>query len=259
MLILIVDFSSNIQWRSSFGGLCAAQPRACDFRESTPQNNWFFTQYIHYINATEVFVNISVNFQECRLNPSCTQLYVDMYRYERNGVDATAARNTANYQLVQRIEQPSDFIGQQYAASFSFTPSGNTNGFYLGFKDTVTCINLQHLQVYYRISPQRNVGLVLYPEIALPLQGSSGSMTAMAVCAANSRNLTNLLITCFANGSCVDVASCACVPGYEYVAGTGGSVQCRGESNILVCLYQHLQASLFHLFVMYITSLRQPL
>ena len=154
-------------------------------------------------------------------------------------MDTTAARNTNNYQFVRRIEQPSDFIGQQYAASFSFIPSGSTNGFYLGFKDTVTCVNLQRLQVYCRISPQRNVGLVLYPEIALPLQGSSETMTAMATCAANSRNLTNLLIMCFANGSCVDVASCACVPGYEYVAGTGGSAQCRGESNLLVCCYQH--------------------
>ena len=242
MHILIVDFSSNIQWRSSFGGLCAAQPRSCYFRESTPQNNWFFTQYIRYINATEMFVNVTVNFQECRLNPSCTQLYVDMYRYERNGVDATAASTTTNYQLVRRIEQPSDFIGQQYAASFSFTPSGNTNGFYLGFRATGTCVNILRIQVYYRISPRRTAGLVMYPEIALPLQGSSGTVTAMATCAANSRNLTNLLITCFANGSCVDVASCACVPGYEYVAGTGGSAQCRGESNLLVCHYQHLHS-----------------
>ena len=99
----------------------------------------------------------------------------------------------------------------------------------------------------------------MYPEVALPRAGSSETATAMATCAANSRNLTNLLLTCFTNGSCVNVASCACVPGYEYVAGTGGSAQCRGESNILVCRYQRLQASLVHLFVMYITSLRQPL
>ena len=138
-----------LQWRSSFGGLCAAQPRSCDFRESTPQDNWFFTQYIRYIHATEVFVNIATNFQECRLSPSCNQLYVDMYRYERNGVNATAARTTNNYQLVQRIEQSSDFNGQQYAAFFTFTPSGNTNGFYLGFRDSGTCVNILRIQVYH--------------------------------------------------------------------------------------------------------------
>ena len=141
-----------MQWRSSFGGLCAAQPRSCDFREATPQDNWFFTQYIRYIDAREVFVNITANFQECRLNSACTQLYIDMYRYERNGVDATAARDTSNYQLLRRIEQPSGFTQQQYAASFSFTP-GDTNGFYLGFRDTGTCLNILRLQVYYSTLP----------------------------------------------------------------------------------------------------------
>ena len=175
-------------------------------------------------------MNITPNFQECRLNSECTQLYVDMYRYERDGVDATAARTTTNYQFVRRIEQPSGFSQQQYSASFSFTPtSGNTNGFYLGFRDTGTCVNLQRLQVYYRISPQRIVGLVTYPKVALPRQGSSGSVIAMATCAANSRNLASLQVTCFADGWCVDVASCACVPGHEYVAGTGESGTCRGE------------------------------
>ena len=173
-------------------------------------------------------MNITANFQECRLasNPSCTQLYLDMYRYERNGVNAPAARSTTNYQLVRRIEQPSGFGQQQYNASFSFTPSGNTNGFYLGFRDTGTCLNILRLQVYYRISLQRTVGLVTYPEIALPRIGSGGSVTAVATCANNSTNITSLQVTCFADGQCVSVASCACVPGYEYMAGA-----CRGESN----------------------------
>ena len=137
-------------WRSSFGGLCAAQPRSCDFREGTPQDNWFFTQYIRYTDATEdlVFVNISANFQECILNPSCTQLYIDMYRYERNGVDAPAARTTTNYRFERRIEVPSNFGQTEYATSFSFT-SGDTNGFYLGFRDNGTCVNILRLQVYY--------------------------------------------------------------------------------------------------------------
>ena len=146
-------------------------------------------------------------------------------------MDATAARNTTNYQLVRRIEQPSDFTGQQYAASFSFTPSGNSNGFYLGFRDTGTCVNIVRLQVYYRISPQRTDGLVTYPEIALPHAGSGGSATAMATCAANSTNLTSLLVTCFADGRCDSVATCACNPGYEYINGTGGSGTCGGEQN----------------------------
>ena len=108
-----------------------------------------------------MFVNITANFQECRLavNPSCTQVYLDMYLYERDGVDATAARNTTNYQLVRRIEPPSDFSGQQYTESFSF-PSGNTNGFYLGVRDNGTCVNLLRLQVYYDMSPMTDGKIV---------------------------------------------------------------------------------------------------
>ena len=93
-------------------------------------------------------MNITANFQECRLNSACTQLYLDMHRYERDGVDATAARTTSNYQFVRRIEQPSGFTEQQYEESISFTP-GDTNGFYLGFNDTGTCVNILRLQVYY--------------------------------------------------------------------------------------------------------------
>ena len=184
-------------------------------------------------------MNITANFQECRLNSECTQLNVSMYRYERDGVDATAARTTSNYQFEQRIEQPSGFSEQQYTDSFSFTPSGNTNGFYLGFRETGTCVNILRLQVYYRILPRRIVGLVTYPEIALPRQRSSETVTAMATCAVNSTNITSLLVTCFANETCVDVASCACVPGHEYVAGTGGSAQCSGESNTTAFQFQY--------------------
>ena len=221
-----------MQWRSSFGGLCAAQPRSCDFRESTPQDNWFFTQYIRYrYNTTEVYVNITTNFQECRLNPSCTRLYVDMYHYETNGVDATAARTTTNYQFERRIEQPSGFSGQQYAPYFSFTPSGNNSGFYLGFKDTGTCVNILRLQVYQKVRSQEIVSLVTHPETPLPRQGSNEPVTKMATCAANSENITSLQVKYFADGSREGNATCACIAGYEYVAGTGGSAQCRGESN----------------------------
>jgi len=61
------------QWTSTLGGLCAYEARVCDFRESTSQENWVFTQYINYLQAREVFVNISAGFTECRLaqNPRC--------------------------------------------------------------------------------------------------------------------------------------------------------------------------------------------
>ena len=221
------------QWTSTFGGLCGSEPRVCDFREglTVPQENWFFTQYIRVINATQVSVNISVSFAECRQNADCNQLFVDLYIYERNGREDTAARNTSNYRHVQRIEQPSVFSGREYAASFSFTPSGNFNGFYLGFRDTdnSTCANIQRLQVYYRFLPQRVVGLVTYPEISLPLENTTTSTRLVAICAANSEPTSSLQLMCYSNGTCVGNPLCQCRVGYQEVQLQNREAECRGN------------------------------
>jgi len=218
-----------LQWTSTLGGLCAYEARVCDFREGTSQDNWVFTQYISYVQAREVFVNISAGFTECRLaqNPPCNQLYVHMYRYERNGRNDAAARTTSNYQLIRRVQQPNGFAQRTYQTFFPFNPTGNFDGFYIGVRGTGTCINIQRLQIYYRASPSRTDGLVMYPEIALPILTSNAVVTGVATCAANSRNLTSLQVTCFEDGRCVDTATCACNPGYEYVASM--PAQCRGE------------------------------
>ena len=200
----------------------------CDFRPSTPQDNWVFTQYIRYIEAREVLINISASFAECRLaqNHCCNQLCVDMYHYERNGRNDAAARTTSNYQLVQRIQQPNGFTSRMYQTSFTFIPSGNSDGFHIGVRDNGTCINIQRLQIYYRASHRRTDGLVTYLEIALPTCSSTETVTGIATCAVNSHNLMSLQVTCFANGTCEDIATCACNPGYEYV------LQCQHSAEV---------------------------
>ena len=201
----------------------------CDFRVGTPQDNWVFTQYISYFQAREVFINVSAGFTECRLarSPRCNQLYVDVYHYQSNGRNDVAARTTSNYQFIRRIQQPYWFARRTYRTSFNFTRSSNFNGFYIGVRATGTCINVQRLQVYSRASPRRTVDLVTYPEIALPILGSTTAVTGIATCAANSHNLTSLQVTCFADGTCEDTATCVCNAGYKYVAST--PAQCRGE------------------------------
>jgi len=72
-----------------------------------------------------------------------------MYCYERNGRNDAAARTTSNYQLIQRVEQPNGFAQQTFQTSISFNNSNNFHGFYIGVRATSTCINIQHLQVYY--------------------------------------------------------------------------------------------------------------
>ena len=227
-----------MQWSSSFGGLCAAQPRSCDFRMGTPQENWFFTQYIEYRKALQVFINISATFTECRLNPTCSELFVNMYLYERNGNDDKEARNPVNYKTgVKHIKLPVGFSQQVYETFFNFTPSGNTNGFYLGVKDTGTCINLQRLQVYY-IGLQPVVDHpVVCPEVGRPPQGSTVPVTCS--CPGNSTVApgSSLQLTCFSDGTCDSIPSCHCNEGYREM--TGACVGMRTPYALVAWLDNH--------------------
>ena len=224
-----------MQWVSLFGGICAAQPRSCDFRVGTSQDNWFFTQYIKYCQATEVLVNVSANFWECRLFPNCNRLYFEMYRYERNERNDTAAKNTTNYQQrIQQIEQPLNFSQLVYTTSFSFTPSGNTSGFYLGFSDTGTCVNILRIQVYYNALQPVVDPPVACPEVGQPPQGSTVPVTCS--CSANSTVTpgSSLQLICYSNRTCAGNPSCQCKEGYREIPGG-----CRGTL-IRTFLYRSL-------------------
>ena len=178
-------------------------------------------------------MNITANFLECRLNPSCTQLYLDMYRYERDGRNDTAARSTNNYHLVQRIQQPSGFSQLQYSASFSFTPLGNTNGFYLGFRDTGTCVNILRLQVYYNALQPDVDPPVVCPKVGRPPQGSTIPVTCS--CPANSIVTpgSSLQLTCYSDGTCDGNPSCQCNEGYQEITG-----ECRGIHTPYAIVYR---------------------
>ena len=197
----------------------------CDFRERTSQENWVFTQYISYLQAREVFVNISAGFTECRLsrNPRCNQLYVDMYRYERDGRNDVAARTTSNYQLVQRIKQPNGFARRTYQTSFTFIPSGNTNGFYVGIRATGTCINIQRIQIYYNEFTPVAPCPVICPATGLPPAGTTASVKCS--CPANSDATSSLQMICRSDGMCTGNPTCQCHEGYHKLSG-----QCRGAN-----------------------------
>ena len=205
------------QWSSAFGGLCQSEPESCDYRETAEQENWFFTQYISYRQAKEVFVNVSAYFESCRLarNPTCSQLYVDMYRYERNGTDRAAARTTSNYgQPIRRI-QPNGLGQAVNQISFTFIPSGNFNGFYIGVRATGTCASIRRLQVYYNTFQPIAPSPVICHETGLPPQGTTIQVTCS--CPANSvRTSSNLQLTCSSDGTCTGNPSCQCLEGYGF-------------------------------------------
>ena len=161
-----------------------------------------------------MFVNVSAYFESCRLNPTCNQLYVDMYRYERNGTDRAAARTPSNYgQPIRRIEP--NGLGQAVnQISFTFIHSGNFSGFYIGVRATGTCASIRRLQVYYNSFQPFAPSPVICPETGLPPQGTTIQVNCS--CPANSdRTSPNLTLTCSSDGTCTGNTSCQCQEGYQ--------------------------------------------
>ena len=206
-------FSSCWQWGSAFGGLCQSEPESCDYTQTASQENWFFTQYIRYLEAREVFVNVSAYFEGCRLNPSCSQLYVDMYRYERNGTDRAAARTPSNYGQPMRI-QPNGLGQAVNQLSFTFIPSGNFIGVYIGVRATGTCTSIRRLQVYYNSFQPFAPSPVICPVTGVPPQGTM--IQVICSCPANSvRTSSSLTLTCSSDRTCTGNPSCQCLQGYR--------------------------------------------
>ena len=160
-------------------------------------------------------------------DPDFDKPYFELYRNETNGRDDTAARNVSNYQqLLQHIERPSGFRELAYKTTFTFSHSGSFIGFYPRGLGTGTCVNIQRIQIYYRILPQRDVGLVTYPEIGLPTPNRFSS--SFAICATNSEATSSLQLICYSNGTCAGNPSCRCLGGYQEVPLQSGVIECRG-------------------------------
>jgi len=135
-----------------------------------------------------------------------------MYRYERNERDDAVARTTSNYQLIRRVQQPNGFAQRTYQTSITFIPSGNSNGFYLGFKDTGTCVNIQRIQIYYNKFTPVAPSPVICPETGLPPAGTTASVTCS--CPANSVATSSFQMTCRSDGTCTGNPTCQCQGGY---------------------------------------------
>ena len=233
---------NHSQWIAGGGGPCREQLRICDYRQATqPQNNWVFTQFINFDEATgifdediEIYVNASYQYIACINNErnGCDTLQTTVYRYETNGQVSNAARvNPANY-LSNEVSVLDLAASENSGIRIdTFRPSSSATGFYLGVQDTGTCGSIERITAYYLVCPKLIQGLVTLPEIPLPHAGSLTPITRNAVCAANSRRLqqVSLVRSAFADGSCVTNAACACEPGYRNVPVSGSTEErCEG-------------------------------
>ena len=149
-------------------------------------------------------------------NTTC-QVSFDVNVWETSGVDAVAARNTANYRRV-RVATPSMNatrmpVNESIEVTFQ---SSTATGFYLALVDMNTCINVTRTLVFYHVCPELSMNLILYPEIIAP---GSGLKTVATQCAEGAEGELdpNITLNCLPGGIWAEVLSrrgCHCKPGF---------------------------------------------
>ena len=226
------------------GGECQRQFRACAWRQGQ-QDNWIFSKHIKYPPgsttagggySTEVYLNITYRFSSCNPFAGCHNNFVTLYRYDTNSIaSSTEQTNKNNYVPLfgqgtentdSRFQQIEEFDDDNVLKRFR--PSGST-GFHLGIRDTGTCGYVDRILLYYTPCKKFQDGLVNYPELVRPPEGSPPNV-AQACCAPNSHNTTSLSFRAYSDGRCICEQTnviCECDAGYILdVAGT----ECDGET-----------------------------
>ena len=223
------------------GGECQRQFRACAWRQGQ-QNNWIFSKHIKYPPgsttagggySTEVYLNITYRFSSCNSFAGCTNNFVTLYRYDTDSIVLEAERtDKTNYALlfgsgtentVSRFQQIEEFDDDNVLRSF--TTSGST-GFHLGIRDTGTCGYVDRIILYYTPCHEFHEGLVNYPELVRPPEGSPPNV-AQACCAPNSHGVTSLNFKAYSDGRCERDVMCECDAGY-ILNGTGTGCDRKG-------------------------------
>ena len=200
-----------VQW-FQVGGVCT---RTLGTFIDTTQDNWAYSQYINYLDAREVIINITYNFNE--LND-----FITIYRSDSNTILTDTQRlqqnryqpingTTTNSRLIQSISTRSVL-----PSAWGFTRPTNFNGFYLALQDQgVLVITIQRIFLYYRVAVARTDGLLSCPAVPLPPLG--GTSMGTCSCAANSAPVSGVSLdtTCNYDGVCCGGQWCGCLPGYQ--------------------------------------------
>ena len=187
----------------------------CDWRGGQ-QNNWFFTQYISYLAAYEVIIQVDYQLTECnsRRQTGCTIQHVDLYRFDANAYNAASQTDPNNYVHLKTLQQTS---GRPQVDKTRFIKPPGYNGFYIAIKDNGTCGTIKRIQAYYEVCHGSLIHLLEYPVVSLPPRDSPIPNTGTAECVANAESTSSLEVYSYSDGTCnfnVDTA-CQCVGGYE--------------------------------------------
>ena len=99
---------------------------------------------------------------------------------------------------------------------------------YFGIQDTGTTGSVIRIIVRYEVCPGRVEGLVIYPEVPQPVQGSTQPTIRNAHCAEHAHGTTSLATFAHSDGRCVQDVHCDCDAGYEEVINSTHS-SCVGK------------------------------
>ena len=203
------------------------------------QDNWLITQHIsRMVNGTalqQVTVQVDFIMNTCDILNNCRRSFA-IHKYETSTINATAARNLSNYELVGRIV-PRDGSGSvRENGSVELNFATEAIGFYLGIQDETSCIVIHRVLVFYYVCPAVTSDLITRPKTIAPIIGASTPPAqVVGQCVENARSQigTGPYLTCSQKGvwSMNIGTRCVCHPGFQ--SSSDGHL-CVGRS---VCLY----------------------
>ena len=190
-----------MQWHIESSSGCTTITTVCDdIAIPEHSNNWMITQHITrqvmLTNTVVAFPDIHVMLDLTFLSPiNCTQPScvdnLSLHLWETSVADNTSAANTDNYRLIAHINSGVKNVTIPFS-------SVRHSGFYLGIRDTGTCVHVNRVLIYYTACEATTVGLIRVSETVY----SSSSVSVQGDCIENSVpvNNTRPLLKCTERG-----------------------------------------------------------
>ena len=165
---------------------------------------------------------IEFELQNCDVTLMCQRTF-NTYIYETSFESAAGARDTTNYQQVDRIS-PDITSGARVNETIDLNFSTNHSSFYLAIQDETACMVVTRLIIFYYVCPEKITDLVIHPEtIAPPISRESSPRRVTTKCVANASpvavvdEITRLAVDCTERGAWYSQAElgCRCNHGYS--------------------------------------------
>ena len=157
--------------------------------------------------------------------------FADLYRYDTNSIASESVQTdrsnflstplfgTGTEMTTSRLDQgeSESTVTETRTLAITSPSSSRTTGFHFGIRDTGACGQINRIYFYYTPCKKRLDGLVNYPELVRPPNGSPPN-EGMACCAPNSHPTTSLTFRAHSatDGRCEhNVVKCECDAGYR--------------------------------------------